>query len=357
MTHMCDSDGTIKSELRSRARGLGFQLFGVAPAELLEEDLARLRSWIEQGDAAGMTFMTEAPEKRTDCRSLLEGARSVIMVGLPYAQKPSTSVKTERREGRVARFAMGDDYHAVFRPRLEDLAQWILEKTGGRSHCFVDSDPILERAYARRAGLGFIGKNNLLIHPNYGSWVLLGGLVTTLELEPDQEVVSKCGNCRKCLNACPMGALRGAYRLDARRCLSYWTIETHGTLDSEVMRRMGDCFFGCDSCQAACPFNQKTEECEETVLSSQKEGGTWSIADMTIEEILRISSNREFDQKFRGSPLLRARLKGLQRNAAVVAGNLGRRDLGAMLEIIAADEKRPFCVRDAAQWALAHIKD
>ena len=328
----------LKSALREKARVLGFEIFGVARARRLEADLERLRAWLERGDAARMaSYLGRRPEERTDPVLVLEGARSVVVVGMSYAQAPpDLSQLTGRPEGRIARFALGRDYHDVLGPRLEELARWLEENARGatpvRSRCFVDSGPLLERAFAREAGLGWIGKNTCLIHPRHGSWFVLGALVTTAELPPDAPVEGDCGDCRLCLDACPSGALCEPFRVDARRCLSYLTIETREPLTAQQSTQVGDKLFGCDACQAVCPYNQTPLACaDRELMPSAATAGDPGVqldgSNATLGAVLAIRSNREFERLLEGGPLARARKKGLQRNARVVAANLGREDL------------------------------
>jgi epoxyqueuosine reductase len=374
------SPDALKSHLRARAHALGFDLFGVASADPAEEDLARLRTWIATGNAADMDYLRETMEERAAPLRLLEGARSVIAVGMSYAQEVlQASDGSQRPEGRVARFALGRDYHAVLGPRLEELATILSDEADAASRRFVDTGPLLERAFAARAGLGFIGKNCCLIHPTRGSWFVLGCLVTTAELPPDSPIEKQCGDCRKCLDACPAGAFADAYQLDCRRCLSYQTIETRGELAPEAMTRQGDRLFGCDACQEVCPFNRSPLPCRVLSLLGENHGihGThgnrpipcvpcipWSDDEgtpsasgeaNTLERILRIRSNREFERLFRGSGLLRPGRKGLLRNACIAAGNLRRTDLAPLLEALAASEKESPVVRQTAAWALHRI--
>jgi len=358
LAYPVDHDGALKEELSRRAKAAGFQLFGVARAEPLGEELAHLRAWLAHGDAAGMAFMAMHAKGRCDPGRLLKGARSVVMVGMSYAQEPpDLSLLTEQREGQIARFALGRDYHHVLQPRLEQMARWLEGETQGeaKSRCVVDTGPLLERAFAHRAGLGFVGKNTCLTHPLYGSWIFLAALITNVEMTADEPMGSRCHGCRLCLDACPTGALYEPFRLDARRCLAYWTVEDHGSMETRIMGGMGDRLFGCDACQEVCPFNRAALRCEEPELYPGFAPGRLSGSNATLGAIARIRSNREFQRAFRGSSLARARLKGMLRNAAVVAGNLGRTDLRETLKKLADDDKQARAVRQSAQWAMERL--
>ncbi|HUT24480.1 MAG TPA: tRNA epoxyqueuosine(34) reductase QueG [Sumerlaeia bacterium] len=353
---------SLKESLRGEAAGLGFQIFGVAPAKRLEEDVKRLRESLARGDMAKMAaYLGDRPEKRGDPGALLGGARSVLVVGMSYAQSPpDLSTISGQPEGQIARYALGRDYHQVIAPRLERMAVWLAGETAGVAECrtFVDTGPLLERAFARQAGLGFIGKNNCLIHPVYGSWFLLGALATTLELPPDGPIGSQCGDCRLCLDACPTGALYEPHRVDARRCLSYATVETRDALAPEIAQRLADRLFGCDACQEVCPFNRAPLECQEPALrpgSPQEEPsaiGKIDGSNATLERLLAIRSNRDFARALEESAMKRPRRKGLLRNALIVAANLRRNDLHETLRSMASNERETPLVRRYAQEAL-----
>jgi epoxyqueuosine reductase len=347
----------LRCALEARARQLGFHLFGVAPPQAAPDDAVRLREWLERGYAAGMGhYLGRDVDERLDATRVLPGARSVVVVGLDYAQSPCDPGRLSGRpEGRIARFAQGRDYHAVLGGRIEALGRWLADWPEWPNEWGdpvwrgqVDAGPLLERAFARLAGLGFIGRNRCLIHPERGSWLLLGVLVSNAPLAADSPIEGRCGACRRCVEACPMGALDAPEGLDARRCLSYRTIETRDPVAPDEARRMGDRLFGCDTCQEVCPFNAGRES-EADVDPDLRPGACsgWAPkggvshelgeqagcperidgANATLAAILSVESNREFERRFAGSSLLRARRKGLVRNARIVARNLGRLDL------------------------------
>lgn len=355
----------LKDRLRLAAQAEGFALFGVAPAQPLEEDLDRLVAWLASGQAGPLAaWMADRPERRARPELLLPGARSVVMLGMAYGQEPADpSLLSGRSEGRVSRHAQGVDYHRVVGLRVRRLADWLDAEAGetaeaggapGSSLAFVDTGPLLERAFAVRAGLGFIGRNNCLIHPRHGSWFFLAGIVTRVTLPPDAPLhEAGCGECRRCLDACPTGALRAPHELDARRCLACLTVETRDPFEPSVAAHLENRLFGCDTCQEVCPYNAEALPCTEPSLraiptnptksaasesSPAKTAGTLlDGATATLEAILRIRSNREFERLLGASGMARARRRGLRRNAAAVAVHLGRTDLAPLMDPMASD--------------------
>jgi epoxyqueuosine reductase len=252
--------------------------------------------------------------------------------------------------GKVARYAVGADYHDVLRRRLNELLAWVQrELPGTQGRGVVDTAPLLERDFARRAGLGWFGKNTMLIHKRLGSYTLLGALLLDCTLEPDVPFeTSHCGSCTRCLDACPTNAFTGPYQLDARRCISYLTIELRGPIPETLRPDVGDWVFGCDVCQEVCPWNRKAPTATEPELAPGVVGQT-----LNLIELLGMSDD-EFRRRFRGTALWRSRRRGLLRNAAIVLGNHGdRRALPALVK--ALDDPEPL-VREAAQWAIERIK-
>ncbi|HUB06392.1 MAG TPA: tRNA epoxyqueuosine(34) reductase QueG, partial [Myxococcales bacterium] len=241
--------------LKARAAELGFDLCGVARAGPIED--GALQAWIERGDAAGMSYMRERVAERLDPGRIVRGARSVVAVAMSYFRPQDEGDPLLRR---VARYARGRDYHLFLRRRVRKLRRRLLELCpGSRVHPTVDTSPVMEKVWAQRAGLGWIGKNGLLIAPPFGSWVLLGTLITDAELAPDAPHAERCGSCEACLPACPTGALRGRGEVDARRCLAYWNIETAAPIPAELRSPASAWTFGCDLCQEACPWNREPQ--------------------------------------------------------------------------------------------------
>lgn len=359
MTISCKNPQSLKSALRDLAYALGFHLFGIAAAKPLQGDLDRLRDWIQRGNHASMGFLAEKVENRTDPKRMLRGAKSVIMCGVSYAQPAlDLSMHTGRAEGQVARFALGQDYHLLIRRRLDRLAAALRDGARGaiQTQCHVDSGSILERAFAREAGLGFIGKNNCLIHPQFGSWILVGCILTNCSLPPDQPMPAACGECRRCLDACPTRALSEPFQLDARKCLSYLTIENRQFLDSDVAAGFKGRLFGCDCCQESCPFNLPKSATADPCLLPESRTACANPLSTSLAAILSIQSNREFERAFAESSLLRARRKGLQRNALLAAAHLGRRDLIPIIRSMANDPRQSSDIRKTAQSALERFE-
>ena len=338
--------------LKSWALEAGFDRAGVALLGPLEHGEALVR-WLDRGDQAGMEYLGRRLEARLDPSQIFPGARSVLCVALQY--HPLYLENGERQPEpkgdlwrRVARYARGQDYHEIMGKRLRALETRVREEFPGcETRRYVDTGPVLERELAARAGLGAVGKNTMLLHPEGGSWFLLGELFLSLDLAPDQPLADLCGSCTLCLDACPTGAFPEPYRLDSNRCISYWTIEHRGTLPPEARRMVGGWVFGCDVCQEVCPWNAEPAAAvhPEMELPVERE-------DLTLERFLRLPRD-EYVERFRGSPMKRAKLAGLQRNAAVAMGNrLESRYVGPLAAALREGEPQ---TRGHAAWALGRI--
>jgi epoxyqueuosine reductase len=340
---------TTADRVKSKATALGFELVGIATAEPFVEDEARILSWLDAGYQAGMAWMTDT-RTRLSCRpdDLLPGAASLIVVGARYTGRDAEP-PDETPRGHVARYARGADYHDVLKLRLDALAAFVrdLGAEDTRTRVFVDSSPLPERAAAMRAGLGFIGKNTLLLTAKAGSWLLLGAVLTTLPLEPDRPLVKDCGQCRLCLDACPTGALPEAYTLDANRCISYLTIEHRGTIDPDLRPAIGDNIFGCDICQEVCPWNRA-----DRGLGWPEFAGDADAARPPLGALLALDDD-SFRGRYRRTPVARTKRRGLLRNAAIVLGNVGTADDLSTLTAALAD--REPLVRAHAAWAIGRI--
>ncbi len=292
--------------------------------------------------------MGRRTELRLDSREIFPAARSAVCVALQYSPLEGGQAIEGDLWPRVARYARGVDYHDFMKKRLELLADRVKEAFPScETRSYVDTGPVLERELAERAGLGAMGKNTMLLNETSGSWMLLGELFLSLDLEPDIAVADLCGSCTQCLEACPTGALPAPYRLDANRCISYWTIEHRGPLPRDVRRQMNGWVFGCDLCQEACPWN------DDVVRTNQPEMllPAWR-AELDLTGLLRIDRD-QYVERFRGSPMKRAKQEGLQRNAAVAMGNSGEsRFVPALLEAL---DNESGLVRLHVAWALAEI--
>lgn len=343
-------DPTSRSELlRTWAIEAGFDRAGIATLEPIETGASYL-AWVERGDQASMAWLASRREVRLEPERIFPGARSVVCVALRYAP-----LSEQEPEGdlwpRVARYARGVDYHDLFMTRLRELGDRIEAAFPGcRTRSYVDTGPVLERALAARAGLGAVGKNTLLLDRRIGSYFLLGEVFTTLELVPNEPAADVCGRCTRCLDACPTGALPEPYRLDANRCISFWTIEHRGTFPPEVRALVGDWVFGCDLCQEACPHNGRPEPAGEVAFQLPE-----PRRELDLAGLLRLDRER-YVELFRGSPMKRAKLAGLKRNAAAAMGNRGEERYRPALEAARDDETEDPMVREQAAWALERIQ-
>ena len=341
--------GEIDRLVRDRARALGFAHVGVASAaDPIEPDFGRYEAFIDAGKQGEMAYLARAREarRRVDTGAILEGARSIVCVAESYAGVEPTA-SDEGIVRHIARYARGGDYHNHLRRRVRKLAAFIRTLgTATRARPMSDDAPVLERAWAARAGLGFVGKNGLLIVPGLGSFVLLGEVVTTLELRPDVPMAERCGSCTLCLDSCPTGAFERAFVLDPRRCIAYLTIELRGAMPSDLRPSVGEHLFGCDVCQDVCPYNRARQG---AVPSRYLPLERWR--ELSLEELVDLD-DEQFRRLTEGSPLKRATRPGLSRNAVAVLA--GRRDprYRALLERVANEHADPI-VREHAAWGLA----
>jgi len=299
---------TLTESVKARALELGFDLVAVGSADPPEHGAA-LRRWIAAGHAGSMGYLERRVEERLDPQRVLPGARATVCVALNYHQGEPPDPSWQP----VARYAWGRDYHDLIGPRLERLAAHLAEAGGARSRGYVDTGPVLERDLAARAGLGWIGKNTMLLNPALGSWFFIGVLLTTAELTLDAPLADRCGTCRACLDACPTGAFAAPYVLDARRCISYLTIEHRGEIDPALRTGMTGWQFGCDVCQDVCPWNRKAPVTAERDLHPH---GVYPGA-----EAIAGMDDAALRARFRGTALLRAKPSGLRRNAAIYLEN------------------------------------
>jgi epoxyqueuosine reductase len=351
---------SLEERIKAQARALGFELAGIAPAT--EADgFARLRDWLERDYAGAMAYMHRHADARRHPSAVLPHVRSVVMVGMNY-HVAEASRERERLEdsppgahapgspGQIARYARGSaDYHDVLRQRLNQLLAWVRAEVPGCSgRGVVDTAPLLERDFARRAGLGWFGKNTMLLNKRLGSYFFLGALLLDIELQADPpHEASHCGTCTACLDACPTEAFPEPGVLDSRRCISYLTIELRGSVPEELREGLGDWVFGCDVCQEVCPWNRKAPATAEPAFQPRSD-----LDPVDLIELLGLSEE-EFRRRFHGTALTRARRRGLLRNAALALGNHGDPEAIPALRRALADPE-PL-VREAAQWALDKI--
>ena len=314
---------SLSQDIKHKTIELGFDLLGVTDASPIDSGQAEIFArWLKSGFAGRMDYMYRNLQKRLDPARLFENAQSVIVVGLNYTppeHKPEPPDKATPA-GRIADYAQYEDYHSFIKERLYKLADFIksLAGTGVKSKICVDSVPIAERALAVRAGLGFIGKNHMLINPGLGCRIFLGEIVTELKLSSGGPVAGDCGDCRKCLDACPTGALRADGQFDAGVCINYLTIEYKGQIPPELARKIGDRLFGCDECVAVCPYQKQAPACGNGQFKFYRDR-----ARIDLQEVLDLSADA-FEEKFADSPIKRLGLEGLKRNARICLANIKR---------------------------------
>jgi epoxyqueuosine reductase len=337
---------SLENLIKAQAYGLGFDLVGLTSLGPMETAGA-FDSWVEGGYAGEMDYLPRGSTKRRDSSLPVPGATSAIVVGLNYGGREPT--------GAVARYARGDDYHDVMTARLDELHRWLELETCRRirGRAYVDTGPILERDLARRAGLGWFGKNTNLISPRMGSFFFIGVLLVDLDLAPDAPFeADRCGSCTRCLDACPTDAFVEPRVLDATKCISYLTIEAKGAIPPEQREKIGGLVYGCDICQDVCPWNVRfSRDLREEALRPRKVlcGDARAVA----KGILSMD-DESFRREFKGSPMKRAKRRGLARNAATVLGNVGTTEDVAIL-VTALEDPQPL-VAEHAKWALERIR-
>jgi epoxyqueuosine reductase len=337
---------SLEERLKQQARDQGFDRVGIAPAGPAD-GFEHLRAWLDEGYAGAMHYMHRHAEARRHPSSICPPVRSVVMAALQY--KPAeTSSDGSAPRGRVARYARSRDYHLILRERLKRVGAWLQgERPGCWARVVVDTAPLLERDFARRAGLGWFGKNTMLLDRRLGSWFVLGGLLTDVELAADPPFTTRhCGTCTACLDACPTQAFVKPYVLDSRRCISYLTIELRTSIPEELRSGLGDWVFGCDVCQEVCPWNRHAPLGEHFAPAPD-------LQSLDPLALLALSPT-EFARQFRDTPFLRPGRGGLLRNAALVLGNTAGPEALPALERACADSD-PL-VREAAGWAIEQIQ-
>jgi epoxyqueuosine reductase len=352
----------LKQIVQTAARQAGFELCGVAPIQRFPES-ANYSEWIDAGHAGEMKYLEARNEqgefKRASLEFAVPWARSVIVCAINYnTDNPYSTQVHDSGRGWISRYAWGrEDYHSSVLRRLrlveERLRQEFGQKEIGQqeiqTRCYVDTGPVSERMYAKYAGVGWVGKNTCIINQGQGSWLFLGVILTSAEIEPDIPAADRCGTCTRCIDACPTGAFAGPYQLDARRCISYLTIEKKGEIAADLRDHMGNNIFGCDICQDVCPWNRKAP------FSSAPEFQPRPGLVNPILDRLAELEEQTFQQTFRQSPLRRAKFSGMRRNIAIAMGNSGNRAFAPVLERLVDDPDRT--ASEAAQWALNKLKE
>lgn len=345
-----ETPGDRALAVKALARTAGFDAVGIADAAPFNEARRFLRERIAGGAFSGLPwFNADRADFAADPRNLLPGARSIIGVALSYRTEEPVSDPDQGPRGRVARYAWSRDYHPILKERMAEVVAAMQARYGvGECRTLVDTARIVDRAAAQRAGTGWYGKNTNIINPTYGSWILLGEILTTLELAPDPPLRKHCGSCRLCLDACPTGALTGPYTIDNNLCISYLTIEHRGVIPRELRPLIGDWIFGCDICQEVCPPALKGQVAHHPPFRAVS-------ADAAFPPLipLLMITEEEFRARFAGSPIKRAKREGLQRNVAVALGNSGER--AAVHALIAALTTAAPLVRGHVAWALGRL--
>ena len=341
---------TLTQQIQTRAHELGFELVGITPAER-SQTIQRYRQWIASGYAGKMGYLERHLPLKEDTRTLLQEAKSVISLAMNYwtLDTPKDLAEDPGR-GQISRYAWGDDYHDVIRERLLLLVEFIKNtaETELKSRVFVDSGPILEREYAQKAKLGWIGKNTNLINWRSGSWYFLSEVLVSIELESEtQPLRGSCGTCTKCIEACPTDAIIEPNLLDSRLCISYLTIELKDSIPKELRPEMGNLIFGCDICQEVCPWNSKATPTTEPAF--QPRHGNLAPELLTLIDM----TQTEFSKRFKGSPIKRAKRKGFLRNVIVAIGNWRSRTAVPALKKVLIDDE-PL-IRGHAAWALGQV--
>ena len=338
----------LSLRIKEEAQRLGFELVGISPVKIPPHE-ASFAEWLRKEFHGELDYLKRTEELRRDPHQLVAWASSVVSVGMNYFTSLPRPHVTDEPKGWISRYAWGDDYHDVMKGKLESLLATIRTWHAGcvEGKAFVDSGPVLERDCAGVSGIGWIGKNTHLISPKKGSWFFLGELFLSIPLAYDRPIRDRCGKCDLCLKACPTAAFVGPYILDARRCISYLTIELKGSMPRHLRGLVGNHIFGCDICQEVCPYNTKAQATAENAYAPKM-----GLHAPDLIPLLELSQ-AEFRRRFRGSPILRAKRRGFLRNVAVALGNL--RNPQAVPALIRALDDEESLVRGHAAWALGRI--
>ncbi|HEY6258493.1 MAG TPA: tRNA epoxyqueuosine(34) reductase QueG [Xanthobacteraceae bacterium] len=343
-----ENSAALKAALVQMARQQGFDVLGVARSDAAPQAKARLARFLAEGQHGDMDWMATSAPRRGDPRALWPQVRSIIMLGLNYggADDP-LAILRQRACGAISIYARGDDYHDLIKPRLKTIARWLGAQAGGDVKVFVDTAAVMEKPLAEASGLGWQGKHTNLVSRQLGSWLFLGAIFTTLDLPPDAPEADHCGNCHACLDICPTAAFPAPYRLDARRCISYLTIEHKGPIPRDLRPLMGNRIFGCDDCLAVCPWNKYAQAGREAKLAARA-----ALTAPPLAELARLDA-AAFRQLFAKSPMKRAGRERFLRNVLTAIGNSDDPTLAGEAERLLADPSG--LVRGAAIWALGRL--
>jgi epoxyqueuosine reductase len=338
----------LRTSLIAEARALGFDGIGITDPDAIADAGRHFRNFLADGAHGDMDWLADRPERRADPRVLWPGVRSVIMLGVNYGPDENPlAILEQRTRGAISVYARGDDYHDVIKKRLKALARWLVAASGGEVKVFVDTAAVMEKPLAQAAGLGWQGKHTNLVSRELGSWLFLGAIFTTSELPRDDAETDHCGSCQACLDICPTAAFPAPYKLDARRCISYLTIESKGPIPREFRKAIGNRIYGCDDCLAVCPWNKFAQAGREAKLAARDELRAPGLADLARLD------DAAFRALFTKSPVKRIGRDRFIRNVLIAIGNSNERALAVEAERLLEDQS-PL-VRGAAVWALAQL--
>ena len=342
------SPDDLGATLAEQARALGFDSVGITDPDAIADAGRHFRNFLADGAHGDMDWLADRPERRADPRVLWPGVRSVIMLGVSYGPDENPlAILEQRTRGAVSVYARGDDYHEVIKKRLKALARWLVAASGGEVKVFVDTAAVMEKPLAQASGLGWQGKHTNLVSREFGSWLFLGAIFTTSELPRDDAETDHCGSCQACLDICPTAAFPAPYKLDARRCISYLTIESKGPIPREFRKAIGNRIYGCDDCLAVCPWNKFAQAGREAKLAARDELRAPGLADLARLD------DAAFRALFTKSPVKRIGRDRFIRNVLIAIGNSNERALAVEAERL-LDDQSPL-VRGAAVWALAQL--
>ncbi|MTI17770.1 tRNA epoxyqueuosine(34) reductase QueG [Rhodobacteraceae bacterium RKSG542] len=334
----------LKSDLVQRAKAIGFDDVRITGADAIPQAPERLRAFVDAGYHASMSWMPETMDRRGDPKALWPEVNSVIMLAMNYGPEENPlELRSHKEKGAVSVYARNRDYHDIIKGKLKELASLVVSKGGGDVKVFVDTAPVMEKPLAYAAGLGWQGKHTNLVSRELGSWFFLGSIFTTLDLPKDEPEVDHCGRCRRCLDACPTNAFPEPYKIDARRCISYLTIEHHGSIPLEFREPMGNRIYGCDDCLGVCPWNKFAQAASEAKLQARED-----LKEPELAFLLQLD-DAAFRQFFSGSPIKRIGRNRFIRNCLIAAGNSGEANLLPIVEQHLSDDAS--VVRSMAVWA------
>ena len=344
------SPDALKAALASEARALGFDCVGVTDPDAIADAARHFRAFLEQGAHGDMDWLAAQPERRMDPRVLWPGVRSVIMLGVNYGPDENPlAILQQRMRGAISVYAQGDDYHDLIKKRLKALARWLVANSNAEVKVFVDTAAVMEKPLSQAAGLGWQGKHTNLLSREFGSWLFLGAIFTAADLPRDQAEISHCGSCQACLDVCPTAAFPAPYKLDARRCISYLTIESKGPIPHQFRKAIGNRIYGCDDCLAVCPWNKFAQTGREAKLSARDE-----LRAPPLVDLVRLD-DASFRALFAKSPVKRIGRDRFIRNVLIAIGNADDKALAVEARRL-LDDPSPL-VRGAAVWALTQLME